>query len=86
MAQTNDDPVAVVQDMQAGIRKENHQAKLLTLASSGRHVIFSFPRDLTDDELLDYLGWLLHGFRAGLPQSSPGRVALKASQFGPFRG
>lgn len=49
---------------------EPHYQKLLTLASSGRHIIISYPRDMTDVELLDFLGWTTHELRQSLPPTS----------------
>lgn len=48
---------------------ERHRQKLLTLASTHRHVIFSYPEDMTDEEVLDFAGWFLTGFRMGLPRA-----------------
>lgn len=44
---------------------QNH--KMLTLESTGRHILISFPPDLTNQELLDFISWLATGFRANLP-------------------
>lgn len=57
---------------------ERHRQKLLTLASTGRHIVVSFPDDLTDQELLDFLGYLTHEFRAQLPQMVGGLVISRA--------
>lgn len=46
---------------------EGHRQKLLTLATSERHVILSYPADMTDNELLDFIGYLTHEFKAQLP-------------------
>lgn len=49
-----------------GLNEDHHQ-KQLQLASTQRHIILSYPRDLTDEELLDFLGYLTHQFRSELP-------------------
>lgn len=46
---------------------ENHRQKLLKLATSERHVILSYPADMNDNELLDFIGYLTHEFKAQLP-------------------
>lgn len=43
--------------------------KLLTFASTGRQFAMSYPADLTDEELLDLLGFCTHQLRASLPQT-----------------
>lgn len=58
---------AKIKQAAAGFGNESHRQKLLTLASTERHIIMSYPQDMTDLELLDFLGYLTHQFRAELP-------------------
>lgn len=56
---------AIYSDQQ--LINEGHRQKLLTLDTSKRHIILSYPADLTDAELLDFLGYLTHEFKSQLP-------------------
>lgn len=70
MAQGRKDPVEAtkaIYEEQGRLANENHRQKLLTLATSERHIIISYPSDMTDNELLDFIGYLTHEFKAGLP-------------------
>lgn len=78
MARTPD-PVDTVKQMYEGVREENHRQKLLTLSSSSRHIILSYPQDMTDGELLDFGAWLLGGFRAQLPPTLIGPHSRKTT-------
>lgn len=52
------------------LHNEEHRQKILTLASTRRHILISYPYDLTNEELLDFMGYLTHQFRAELPAST----------------
>lgn len=72
------DPVEAAQSLyydNKGLIDENHRQKLLTLDSSKRHIILSYPQDLTDDELLEFIGYLTHEFRRQLPPRIAGIMA-----------
>lgn len=56
-----------IYEEQGRLANENHRQKLLTLATSQRHIILSYPADMTDNELLDFIGYLTHEFKAQLP-------------------
>lgn len=61
------DPINDVKAEVAHLEDENHRQKLLTLASTNRHVILSYPADMSDGELLEFIGYLTHEFRRQLP-------------------
>lgn len=76
------DPIENFKAQVSAIQNEPQRQKLLTLASTGRHVLLSYPVDMTDDELLDFAAWLLTGFRTELPPTTDGRIALVSQRSG----
>lgn len=55
---------------------EEHAQVNLTITSTGRHVVFSYPVDLTDGELLEWIGFLGNNLRQAL-------IAQRAAAAGP---
>jgi hypothetical protein len=49
----------------------------VNLASTGRPVMLAVPIDLTDSELIEFIGWLGTGFSASRKPKSP--IALARS-------
>lgn len=60
------DPIDLVRAEVGQLSNENHRQKLLTLASTHRHIVLSYPANLTDSELLEFIGYLTHEFRSQL--------------------
>jgi hypothetical protein len=60
---------------------EAHSQTTVRISSTGRHVVMSFPTDMTDQELLEFIGWLGASFRLGLI----GERAKKESRIVPVR-
>lgn len=61
---------------------EVHQSVTVQISSTGRHVILSFPQDLTEAELFEFVGWASNQLRIGLAQERAkrggGRIILPA--------
>lgn len=47
---------------------EKHAQLNVTISSTGRHVGISFPVDMTDGELLEFVGWCGTNLRLSLAQ------------------
>lgn len=47
---------------------EAHRQVTVTIATTGRHVVVSFPVDMTDGEALEFVGWIGSGLRQALAE------------------
>ncbi len=45
---------------------EAHRKVTVTIASTGRHIVLSFPLDMTDSEALEFVGWVGSSLRQAL--------------------
>jgi hypothetical protein len=64
----------ITEAIAAGGAAEEHRQVTVTLSSTSRHVVISFPVDITDSELLEFTGWVGSSLRLGLAQD---RVASR---------
>jgi len=52
----------------------------VTIATTGRPVVIAFPSDMTDQELLEFMGWMGQGLRlkllANRQRTAGGRIVL----------
>lgn len=55
---------------------EIHEQTTVTISSTGRHVVISFPQDMTESELFEFVGWSANQLRVALAQR-------RAQQAGP---
>jgi hypothetical protein len=53
---------------------EEHRQVTVKIATTGRHVVISFPVDMTDSEALEFIGWLGSDLRQALAQERATRV------------
>lgn len=53
---------------------EAHRQVTVTISTTGRHVVVSFPVDLTDSEALEFVGWVGSGLRQALAEERAQRT------------
>jgi hypothetical protein len=62
---------------------EEHQQLTVTISSTGRHVVVSFPVDISDAEMLEFTGWWTQTARLAIQDN---RVKGAASRLVVARG
>lgn len=76
----SEDPIQAAIDASATPAVEEHEQVTITIASTGRHVGLSFPIDMTDAELFEFVGWASTNWRnvllARKQQLAGGRIVL----------